>query len=218
VEDVRPDGTASDSEFANATRAEGMSALFAQKDMLDLVRAPEFRRGLEGWQGPMPNLGVVREMIQFCREHGVTLTLILGAAHADSMEIYRRAGLWPRIEQLKVDIAALAAESDNDTVTAWDFLEYGPYTTEQVAPPGDTATKPHWFWEALHFRKTLGDAMLRRVFSGAPEDFGERLSPATVAARNRQVREQQRPFVGWRLACEATHPPKCAPSTESAEQ
>lgn len=220
VLDLRADGTSTDADFAAAARAEGMNAVFAQKDEYDLSRIPAFQRTLANWHGLMPNLGVVREMIQFCREHDITLTLILGSSHADGMEIYRRAGLWPWVEQLKIDIASLVAEAHSDGVTAWDFVEYAPYTTEKLPPPGDRVTPIHWFWEPVHFKMALGEVMLRRVFSGAPADFGAPLTAATVDARNRAVREQQRGFIGWQLACETKPSSICAaqsaPATEAS--
>jgi hypothetical protein len=70
----------------------------------------------------------------------------------------------------------------------------------------------------VHFKKALGDLMLRRVFSGVPDDFGARLTADTVAAPNDLVREQQRAFAGWHLACELKAQNKCnAPPDTSAE-
>jgi hypothetical protein len=210
VLDLRADGTATDADFSNAARAEGMNSVFAQKDVEELESIGEIERTLADWHGLMPNLSVVREVIRFCHEHDIDLTLVLGPSHADTMEIYRRAGLWPRVEQVKTDIAVLVADAKSDNVVAWDFFEYGPYTSERLPPPNDRITKLHWFWEPVHFQHALGDIMLRRVFQGTPADFGAKLTPATVAARNQAVREQQQGFVGWRLACEATDPKQCA--------
>ena len=55
VLDLRADGTSTDADFANAARAEGMNAVFAQKDEYDLARIPLFKRVLSDWHGPMPN-------------------------------------------------------------------------------------------------------------------------------------------------------------------
>ena len=210
VLDLRPDGTATAADFLNVARAEGMNALFTQKDEYDLARIASFRQVFANWHGTMPNIGIVRDMIAFCLEHNVTLTLILGSSHVDQMEIYRQAGLWPRIEQLKVDLAKLVADAHSDTITAWDFVEYAPYTTEKVPPPGDRVTRMRWFWEPVHFQRALGEIMLQRVFNGTPADFGAPLTVATVDARNQVVRDQQRSFIGWRLACAATRPSTCS--------
>lgn len=218
VLDVRPDGTANAAEFIGIARAEGINALFAQKDLWDLSRIGEFRRTLADRHGPMPNMGILRDMVQFCLKHDVTLTLILGASHADQLEIYRRAGLWPYIEQLKVDLARLVADAHSDSITAWDFVEYAPYTTERVPPPGDRVTRMKWFWEPVHFQRALGEIMLHRVFDGTQADFGAPLTVATVDARNQLVREQQRAFAGWRLACEDNRQTPCKPPDEVATE
>jgi hypothetical protein len=218
VSDLTIDGTATVADFADVARAEGMNALFTQKDIFDLARIGGYKRTLADWHGPMPNIGLLREAVRFCLEHHISLTLILGASHVDQLEIYRRAGLWPYVEQLKVDLATLAAEANSDTITAWDFLEFSPYTTEPVPPEGDRMTSMRWFWEPVHFKKALGEVMLQRVFSAGPADFGVPLTVATVAARNLQVREQQRPFIGWRIACEANRQTKCTPPADASSE
>jgi hypothetical protein len=210
VLDLRADGTSTDADFANAARAEGMNSVFAQKDEYDLSRVGTFQHILADWHGPMPNMNIIREMVRFCRANDITLTLVLASSHADALEIYRRAGLWPRIEQIKIELAAIVAEANSDTITAWDFLEYAPYTTEHLPPPGDRVTNLRWFWEPVHFKRALGEIMLRRIFLGTPADFGVPLTAATVDARNQAVREQQRAFIDWRLACEASREAKCA--------
>jgi hypothetical protein len=218
VLNLRPDGTATAADFIDVARAEGMNALFTQKDEYDLSRIAGFKQVFSNWHGPMPNIGIVRDMIAFCLEHNVTLTLILGSSHVDQLEIYRQAGLWPYIEQLKVDLTKLVADAHSDTITAWDFVEYAPYTTEKVPPPGDRVTRLRWFWEPVHFQRALGEIMLQRVFDGTPADFGAPLTMATVDARNQLVRDQQRSFIGWRLACEANRQAQCTPPDERATE
>ncbi len=209
VLDLRPDGTANAADFLDAVRAEGANPLFTQKDGYDLWRVPGFQQVSAKLHGPMPNMNIVRDMIAFCLTHDVTLTLILGSSHVDQMEIYRQAGLWPMVEKLKTDLAQVVADAHSDSITVWDFVEYAPYTTEKVPPPGDRVTRLKWFWEPVHFQRALGEIMLHRVFDGTPADFGAPLTPETVAARNAQVRAQQRGFSGWHLACEAVRPSPC---------
>jgi hypothetical protein len=198
--DVHADGTATDADFASAAAADGQNALFVNKNSFEQARIPGFVRIQEGWQGPMPNLSVVRDMIRFCQEHGISLTLIIGPMHADALELYRSAGLWPRIEKLKSDLASMVTKAGDPHITLWDFFEYSPYTTERVPRDGDRKTRLMWFWEPTHFRKSLGDIMMTRVFSGGDESFGQILTAGNAEARNRQVHEQQRAFLGWRVA------------------
>ena len=46
-------------------------------------------------------------------------------------------------------------------VELWDFTGFSPYTAEQVPRPGDTRTELQWYWEAGHFKKSLGDLLAR---------------------------------------------------------
>lgn len=218
VLDLRADGTATAADFVDVARAEGMNALFTQKDEYDLSRVAGFRRVLANWHGPMPNLGILQDMVQFCLQHHITLTLVLGASHADELEIYRRAGLWPYVEQLKADLAQLVADAHSDSITAWDFVEYAPYTTEAVPRQDDRDTRLHWFWEPVHFQRALGEIMLQRIFRGTPGNFGAPLTLATVDARNQLVRDEQRAFTGWRLACEDNRQTSCKPPNAFAAE
>src|ERR1700722_20903284 len=94
VLNLRPEGAAPAADLLDVARAEGMNALFTQKDEYDLSQVGAFKRVLADWHGPMPNMGILRDMIAFCLRHDVTLTLVLGSSHVDQMEIYRKAGLW----------------------------------------------------------------------------------------------------------------------------
>ena len=106
------------------------------------------------------------------------------------MELYWRAGLWPRIEELKEQLTDMVARKDHGVVL-WDFMDYSSYSTEPVPPAGDRHTPTKWFWEGAHFKKSLGHLIIARI-NGAPSpDFGTTLTPDTVAARNAEVRAQR---------------------------
>jgi hypothetical protein len=70
-------------------------------------------------------------------------------------------------------------------------MDYSPFSTEPVPAAGDRRTTTRWFWETSHFKKQLGEIMIQTMFGqGAPE-FGARLTPETVTARNAEVRSQR---------------------------
>ena len=218
VLDLRADGTSTDADFANAARAEGMNAVFSQKDEFDLARIGGFQRLLADWHGPMPNMNLIEEMIRFCRAHDISLTLILASSHADALEIYRRGGLWPRVEQIKVDLADLVTKANDPSITAWDFVEYAPWTTETLPPPGDRTTPIRWFWEPVHFKRALGEVMLQRVFHGMPADI-RREADRRDGGRAQPVRTRPTARVSW-LASGVRDKPgiqMCSPAGPAAE-
>jgi hypothetical protein len=188
---LAPNGSSTESDFVDAARSDGMHDLFAQKDDFELDREQGLKTVMARWQGELPNLDIVRNIVALARAHHVKLTLVLTPHHADALEVYWREGLWPRVEQLKVELAAIAAQGEDD-VAFWDFMDYSGFSTEAIPAAGDRHTQTHWFWEPTHFKKQLGAIMIQRMFGeGAPE-FGARLTPENVADRNAQVRSQRR--------------------------
>ncbi len=187
---LAPNGSSTESDFVDAAHDDGVHDLFAQKDNFELARAVERKRILANWHGPLSYMDVIRKIIVLAKAHGIKLTLVLTPHHGDALEIYWRSGLWPRIEQLKSELAAVVAEQGGD-VTLWDFMDYSKFTTEAIPASGDRRTQTKWFWEPTHFKKQLGSIMIGRMFDGSSVDFGAKLTPQTVAARNAQVRAQR---------------------------
>jgi hypothetical protein len=192
--DLRPDGSSTEAEFARAARWDGYHALFAQKEISIRDMARNAQKRSADWRGPLPNLDELARLLAFCRAHHIAVTLVLAPVHADALEIYRQAGLWPRIEQWKLELTALAARMVDDPIPVWDFVEYDRYVTEPVPGPDDHRSATSWFWEPHHFKKTLGELIIRRLFGGGPSDFGTTLTASNVALRNTVVRGQQRAY------------------------
>ncbi len=191
---LAPDGSSNEADFSNAVRSDGMHDLFAQKEAFELERAVWLRRAMAGWAGTLPNLDIVASMIDLCRAHAVKLTLVITPHHADALELYWRTGLWPRVEQLKAELAGMVASRDAD-VPVWDFMDYSAFSIEAVPPQGDRRTATRWFWEPTHFKKQLGHIMIEEIVASEASRFGTILTPDTVAGRNQAVRAQRQAAV-----------------------
>ena len=185
------DGSSNDADFRNAFRADGMHDLFAQKENYELERAQRLQRTMAGWRGVLPDVDTVRAIVALTRANHVKLTLVITPHHADALEIYWRMGLWPRIEQLKTELAAVAAEAGGD-VPLWDFLNYDPFNTEGVPAAGDRHTPTVWYWEPSHFKKKLGAILIQRMFGRDAPRYGALLTVDNVDAVNRRIRERRR--------------------------
>ncbi len=188
---LAPDGSSNEADFRNAFLADGMHVLFAQKEDYEVERAARLQRTMAGWGGALPNLDTVRAIVALARANHVKLTLLLTPHHADALEIYWRMGLWPRIEELKAELAAVAAETGDD-VPMWDFLNYDSPNTERVPAAGDRHTPTLWYWEPTHFKKQLGAIVIRRMFGGDAPQYGTLLTLENVDAVNRQIRDRRR--------------------------
>ncbi len=190
LRDLAPNGSSTESDFVDAARTDGMHDLFAQKDAFEAERATALAAGLKDWNGPLPNLDLIAAIMALAQAHDVKLTLVITPHHADGLELYWRNGLWPRVEQLKTELADLVAAKGNGTVL-WDFMDYSPFSTELVPRAGDRHTATNWFWEPTHFKKQLGHIMIERINGAETPPFGAILTPGTVAGWNQTVREQR---------------------------
>lgn len=177
VLDLRTDGSSTDADFASAARADGMHDLFAQKHDQEVPRVAAVAAAGTDPHVPTPHLDRLAAMIAFCRAHDIALTLVIEPSHAELLMLYRQAGLWPRIERVKADMAALVRAQGGGAVQLWDFNGFHRYATEPVPPAGDRTTQTEWFWEPSHYKTRLGELMLRRMFDGDPTPFGDHLAP-----------------------------------------
>ena len=157
-------------------------------------RAANAASAFANWHGPSPNLNDVAKMIAFCRTHGIGLTLAIPPTHADALEIYWTAGLWPRLEQWKTELASMVQQEGGGESPLWDFGGYDAYATEPVPPAGDLGSATKWFWEPSHFKKPLGELMLQRMF-GTGSQLGVQLTEENVASRNAAVRAQREAYL-----------------------
>jgi hypothetical protein len=189
--DLRRDGSSTEAEFASAARWDGYHVLFAQKEMSIWDTVRNAKKKLADWRGPLPNMDELAKMLAFCRAHHIAVTLVLAPVHADALDIYWSAGLWPRVEQWKLELTELADRMADDPIPVWDFMEYDHYATEPVPGPGDRESVTSWYWEPHHFKKSLGELIIRRLLVGGPLDFGTTLAASNVARRNTVVRGQQ---------------------------
>ncbi len=215
------DGSATASDFINAAHNDGMYDLFAQKHAFEAERVSLLQQKLAQWNGPLPNVDTVASFIALAEAHHLHLILVIAPHHSDGMELYWHAGLWQRVEQLKMELAVLTARH-TETVTLWDFMDYSDFATEFVPRPGDRTTPTKWFWEPTHFKKTLGSIMIKRMADPGTQAFGERLTPDNAQARNDEVRAQRKALIceGRQITLDLiSHPGnKCPPGLDAAAQ
>ncbi len=191
-------GVMTEAAFRMTAATDGYNELFTQKEQDYAGRDAGVARAIGGRSlvGETPGIDTVRQMLAYCRSHGIQPILILPPYHADLLEIFDAAGLWDRFEAWKADLVKLAAQSSTpaDPIKLWDFSGYNRYSTEDVPPPGDHHNTVTWFWEPGHFKRALGDLMLSRVLTGEPADFGVELNPNTIDAQIQTIRAARQAY------------------------
>ncbi len=164
--DMAEDGASSDAELRAHTHDDGVQALFAEKDRDDEARDAAGARYLAAHIGQVPSLREIASIVAFCRDHGIALTLIIPPMQASALAQWQRYGLSESFRAWKTGLVAIAGDTP-----LWDFSASSPWTTENPR----ATSPPSWFWESLHFKRSLGELLLRRILQADPTPFGTRV-------------------------------------------
>ena len=137
-------------------------------------------------------------LVQKVRKSGADIVVATAPMHARQWEIVRQLGLWCDFENWKIGMANLLDMfrpcQGCGEVTFWDFSYAHSYATEPVPALGDKSTKMQFYWDALHFKHVLGDAVLEAVLGGE-SDLGLKFESAHMQAHNNFVRERQENYL-----------------------
>ena len=167
-------------DYIVIARRQGHFAMFRQRDQenaLTYLRGPKgvFQAGGR----PAPGFDAVDNIIALARTRGITVRFVIYPYHAHTLMLFHLTGLWPAYEDWKRELVRRidAAQGTMD-VQLWDFTGFSPYADERVPQPGDTRTELQWYWEAGHFKKSLGDLLLANMLDAQidGERWGRRLT------------------------------------------
>ncbi len=175
-------------EYRVFARRTGYGGLFLAKEkdyqqQYSSFKVPDFIRS-----DHLANFRDLAAIITLAHEHGIELIFFTQPYHAAYLEMLHQLGLWPAFEQWKRSLAEFAFETG---VPLYDFSEYDHLTTEEVPGRDNRKSEMRWYWEPGHYKEALGDEMLKVMISGTSPTFGRRLTPATVEAAIREVRNQR---------------------------
>jgi len=170
---------------------EGYSALFLQKNQENAKRLVANAAYVRSFS-EHPLLAILRDFLDRSNRSGQEVILLVYPYHADILEMIRILGLWPMFDNWKLSLTSLvAATGYPGKARFWDFSGYNEITTEAVPPPGDRRTEMHYYWEAGHFKPSLGDLMIARMLGNSLLPFGVELRPETVIGELDKARTSQ---------------------------
>jgi hypothetical protein len=157
----------------------GHNTLFRQRGAENLkswMRKPQ-RLLTEAGGSSVDQLGLEAFLLQTAPAAS-TVHLVIYPYHAEVRLMIERAGLGGLFAAWKASVLKTAQQSSAGTtrVQVWDFSGIGPETSEPIPPPGDRTTRMKGYWEAGHFKSTLGDQILAQVVGNQP-GFGRALKP-----------------------------------------
>ena len=174
-------------EYATIARVDGYEAMFRQRNLDNarrLVRGPHAI--LPTGSRTSTEFETVRAILRLAAAHGCRVELVVYPYHAQLLVLMQEAGLWPVygawLEHLARLVEEERARDPRLAAALWDFSAPSRWTSEAVPERGGPRFEVRDYWEAGHFKNSLGDQVLARVLSpaGTPESFGTVLDAAGV--------------------------------------
>ena len=192
--DLTEHGSTTEGAFRRVAKAEGYATLFELKEEEYARKLGMFSRQQDGANGRIYWLDSVEQMLAFCRSRHIRPVFVIAPSHADMLDLIDKTGFWRTFEAWKVALADLVQRDKSAGAVLWDFTGYDQYSTEEVPPRGANASAMRWFWEPVHFKKSLGNIVLRRILLGDPTGFGTPLAPDNVQAALAAIRSARQAY------------------------
>ncbi len=188
---TRPDGSADLGEYADYVRQFGGAALFDHK--MAEYRARFATYTPPDFSHPETNatFAALMALLAAARTAGCTADIIIYPYHATVLDLFQKDGLWPSFEAFKRALVRVVWARYPGTRIV-DFSGYNAFTTEP-RPPRGSMQPMRWYWEPGHFRTSLGDQIIQRLYGENSErsDFGRDLRPDTIDAALSAIRQER---------------------------
>jgi hypothetical protein len=188
VNATRRDGSAELGEYVAYVGRYGGAALFQRKIAEYRTRfanyvPPDFTR-------PERNatFAALIALLDAAHANQCGTDIIIYPYHAAVLDLLRQRGLWPSFEQFKRALVGIVWHRYPDARVV-DFSGYSAFTTEPPPPPGPGGAM-RWYWEPGHFRTSLGDRIIDRLYREAT-GFGRDLTPDTIDAALAGIRRER---------------------------
>lgn len=120
---------------------------------------------------------LVDAMLSVLTQARSTTYLIIYPYHAQIRVIIERLGMGKLFADWKRLLVAIAEREGK--VEVWDFSGVSSETLESIPAKGDRQTHLRYYWEAGHFKKTLGDLVIARLL-GREGNFGIKLDSSNI--------------------------------------
>jgi hypothetical protein len=196
--DINPMGGTNEGGFIAAARNDGEVRIFAQKHAESLPRLKLLAQIYHRDNDKFANTQTLRAIIAFCDAHRIAATFFIAPSHVDQIAVLDDTGLWPVYEaweQYLVTTITWERGRTGSAIPLWDFSGYNAYSAESVPRISDRKTGTIWFWDPVHFKRALGEKILSRMLTGKPNDLGVLLTPDSIAAHLKAVRNSRAAYV-----------------------
>jgi len=141
-------------------------------------------------------LRVIVDVIDLCANNCIDVKFIIPPYHSSQLDMWKSLGLWGKFMEFKRTASkTINSHKNNDCIKVdlYDFAFHNEITTEAIPPYGNKEVTMNWFWEPIHFKKKLGNLMLKRLFKdmnySPNNNFGIKLTSKNIEFHIKKITE-----------------------------
>jgi hypothetical protein len=144
-----------------------------------------------------------RELLSTAYASGTDLRMFVSPIHARQLEVIRLSGLWDQYEtwlRRMVNISESEASAlGREPFPIVDFSSFEGLTAKPILERQDESSAIAWYWESSHYKKSLGDLVVGKIFGGhlsadSRDLPSVLLTKKSVGAHLSQIREAERKY------------------------
>jgi hypothetical protein len=164
-----------------------------------LSRAP---RTIRNQLGVSPELSALEEILATAERRGLRVDLVLYPYHATQLLLFDDVGLWDAFASWKAELAATGHRYPGVTIS--DFAVIDDATRQPIPAPEDRPGRSPWYWEGGHFKRELGDRVLRAIMACAGQQDCPNRLPAVGPSLESHLARQHSLLEEYRVAMHQT--------------
>lgn len=181
---IRLDGFNPMRDYLGLARSEGYHALFRQAGVENAKRLKVAK--YPGYVRSVSSYAALEQLLALSRRQNIRMEIAIYPYHAQVIGLLHQYGLLADFAHWKIALSeAVAQEAARGApVRLWDFAVLDDRSAEAIPARGDLKTDTVWYWEAGHFKASLGGLVLDRMLTDAAPSgpgFGRLLAPGRPA-------------------------------------
>lgn len=124
--------------------------------------------------------------------------------HAQILAFFEQLGFLPTFNQWKAEIlneVERISPTATGNISILDFSGFGEKQCERIPAKGDLLSSTKWYWEAGHFKNSLGDIVINNALSqsrkdiadlsSVPSSFGTKLIKTNLIANQERILKER---------------------------
>ena len=193
-------------EYRKYAREQGYYALFQQR-AVENAKKYLSKKGQSFDFAQSKDMRDVKTLLGSDFSDTAEIHVIIYPYHAQILAMFEHVGLWQAFEtwklQLAQQIATIQKAHPNRRITLWDFSGYSSYQCEKIPSKEDKLAATQWYWEAGHFKPSLGEKIFDRILksdqSSGEHSFGFAINETNVEENKQRIQTE-------RANCKTTYP------------